>query len=190
MRKDNALTLRLRKGTQIVGCQIHSHDWNMETINETLHVNLGKYAKRYPNLSKYWFKSKIQFQRQKTTKLNLVRFMFWIHLFKKVFRHSHKWRMMKKIRYLVDDLSLRKENTVVSDLYFKISNFSVNGKLLPFSNTAWKVSKYGVFSGHYFPVLELNTEIYGVYLRIQSEYRKIRTRKNSVFEHFSRSAKF
>ena len=29
-------------------------------------------------------------------------------------------------------------------------------------NTAWKVSKYGVFSGPYFPVFGLNTEIYGV----------------------------
>ena len=34
------------------------------------------------------------------------------------------------------------------------------------------MSKYGVFSGPYFPVLGLNTEIYGV--------------KNSIFGHFSR----
>ena len=27
--------------------------------------------------------------------------------------------------------------------------------------TAWKVSKYGVFSGPYFPVFGLNTGIYG-----------------------------
>ena len=54
-------------------------------------------------------------------------------------------------------------------------------------HTAWKVSKYRVFSGPYFPVFGLNTEIYGVNLRIHSEYRKIRTRKNSVFEHFSYS---
>ena len=33
----------------------------------------------------------------------------------------------------------------------------------------------------------MNTEVYGVNLRIQAEYRKIRTRKNSVFGHFSRS---
>ena len=33
----------------------------------------------------------------------------------------------------------------------------------------------------------LNTEIYGVNLQIQSEYGKIRTRKNSVFGYFSRS---
>ena len=55
--------------------------------------------------------------------------------------------------------------------------------------TAWKVFKYGVFPGPYFPVLGLNTEIYSVNLGIQSEYRKIGTRKNSVFGHFSRSEK-
>ena len=49
------------------------------------------------------------------------------------------------------------------------------------------MSKYGVFSGPYFPVLGLNTERYEVSLRIQSECGKIQTRKNSVFEHFSRS---
>ena len=52
----------------------------------------------------------------------------------------------------------------------------------------WKVSKYGFFSGLYFPVFGLNTEIYRVNLRIQSKYRKIRTRKNSAFGHFLRSA--
>ena len=31
-------------------------------------------------------------------------------------------------------------------------------------------------SGPYFPVFSLNTEIYSVDLRIQTEYRKIRTR--------------
>ena len=50
----------------------------------------------------------------------------------------------------------------------------------PMWYTAWKVSKYGVFSSPYFPVFGLN-------LRIPSEYRKIRTRKNSVFGHFFRS---
>ena len=32
-------------------------------------------------------------------------------------------------------------------------------------------------------------KIYSANLRIQSEYRKIRTRKNCVFGHFSRSAR-
>ena len=51
----------------------------------------------------------------------------------------------------------------------------------------WKVSKYGVISIPYIPVLGLNTEIYSINLCIQSEYRKIRTRNNSVFGHFSSS---
>ena len=38
------------------------------------------------------------------------------------------------------------------------------------------------FSGPYFPVFRLDTNIY--YLRIQSEYRKIRITKSSVFGHF------
>ena len=37
--------------------------------------------------------------------------------------------------------------------------------------------KYGIFSGPYFPVFGLNTVIYGVNIRIQSEYRKIRAIK-------------
>ena len=53
--------------------------------------------------------------------------------------------------------------------------------------TAWKVPRYGVFSCPYFLAFGLNTERYRVSLRIQSEYGKIRTRKNSVFGHFSRS---
>ena len=56
--------------------------------------------------------------------------------------------------------------------------------------TAWRVSKYGVFSGPHFPVFGLNTEIYFVNIRIQSEFGKIRTRDNSVFGHFSRRAIF
>ena len=49
--------------------------------------------------------------------------------------------------------------------------------------TACKVSKYGVFSGQYFNAFGLNTEFHV----IPSEYRKMRTRKNSIFGHFSRS---
>ena len=42
----------------------------------------------------------------------------------------------------------------------------LKSKKLVFSEltyTAWKVSKYGVFSGPYFPVFGLNTEIYSVF---------------------------
>ena len=51
-------------------------------------------------------------------------------------------------------------------------------------HTTQKMSKYGVFSGPYFPVCGLNTEIYGVNLWIQTKYGKIWTRKNSVFGNF------
>ena len=44
-----------------------------------------------------------------------------------------------------------------------------------------------VISGPYFPLFWMNTEIYSANLRIQSEYRKIRTRENFLFGHFSRS---
>ena len=56
-------------------------------------------------------------------------------------------------------------------------------------NTAWKESKYGVFSGPCSPAFRLNTEIYGVGLGIQSKCGKTQTRKNSLFGHFSRSEK-
>ena len=48
------------------------------------------------------------------------------------------------------------------------------------------MSKYGVFSSPYFPAFGLNTERYEVFL-IQPECGKIRTRRNFVFRHFSRS---
>ena len=54
-------------------------------------------------------------------------------------------------------------------------------------DTAWKMSKCGAPSGSYFPAFGLNTERCWVSLRIKSEYGKIRTRRNSVFGHFSHS---
>ena len=43
---------------------------------------------------------------------------------------------------------------------------------------------HGVFSGPKFTLFGLNTKIYPVLPRIWSKYWKIRTRENSVFEHF------
>ena len=43
------------------------------------------------------------------------------------------------------------------------------------------------FCDPYFSTFGVNTETYGVSLRIQSECGKIRTGKNSVFGHFSRT---
>ena len=51
-------------------------------------------------------------------------------------------------------------------------------------HTAWKVSKCRICSGPYFPVFELNTEINGVNLHIESEYRKMRTRKTPYLDTF------
>ena len=42
----------------------------------------------------------------------------------------------------------------------------------------------------YFPVFGLNTEIYSINPCIHSKYRKIRTRNNSVFGHFSCSESY
>ena len=56
--------------------------------------------------------------------------------------------------------------------------------------TARKVSKYGVFSGPYFPTLALNTEIYSLNLRIRHAYGKIPTRKNSVYWSLSCSDQY
>ena len=55
-------------------------------------------------------------------------------------------------------------------------------------STARKLFENGFFSGPYFPAFKLNMEIYFVNLRIQSESRKMQTRKNSGLGHFSRSA--
>ena len=43
------------------------------------------------------------------------------------------------------------------------------------------------YTGPYFLAFGLNTDRYSVSLRIQSKCGKMRTRANSVFEHFSRS---
>ena len=51
----------------------------------------------------------------------------------------------------------------------------------PEVNIDEEVSKYGDFCGPYFPVLGLNK---GIYFLNQSEYEKIRTRENSVFDIF------
>ena len=55
----------------------------------------------------------------------------------------------------------------------KVSRVGENTTIMEHFFTAWKVFQYGVFSGPYFPVFGLNTEIY--------------SRSTSVFVHFSRS---
>ena len=87
-------------------------------------------------------------------------------------------------------LKAKQRTDIVSCLFSELQILSTFMKILALCNsliTLWKVSKYGVFSGLYFPVFGLNTDIYFVNLCINYGCRKIRTRKNSVFGHFSRS---
>ena len=58
-------------------------------------------------------------------------------------------------------------------------------KKISLTSTAWKVSKYGVFSDPYFPVCGLYTEIYSVNLCILSKYEKIRARKTPYSATFN-----
>ena len=54
-------------------------------------------------------------------------------------------------------------------------------------NIYWvKSVQMRIISGPYFPVFGLNTAIFSVNLRLQTEYRKIKTRNNFVFGHFSK----
>ena len=72
-------------------------------------------------------------------------------------------------------LGLRLQWDVIEFLIEERYDYSVSA-LIKRNITVWNVSKYGVFSGPYFPAFGLNTE-------------KIRTRKNSVFGLFSWNTK-
>ena len=54
-------------------------------------------------------------------------------------------------------------------------------------HTAWKVPKYEVTSGPYFPAFGLNMERYKVSLRIQSKCGEKKDQNNSKYGYFSRS---
>ena len=83
--------------------------------------------------------------------------------------------------------SINLKPKILYSIWFYACRLLYQPALVNHSCTALKVSKNGVISGPYFPAFGLNTKIYGVNLRIQSEYRKIRTRNKSVFGRFSRS---
>ena len=95
------------------------------------------------------------------------------------------WQLILRMFDWVLNVSLREKcpNTELLPVRF----FLYSDWIRRFTPNAWKVSKYGVISGPYFPVFGLNTGIYSVNRRIQSEHRKVETRNNSVFGHFSRS---
>ena len=115
-------------------------------------------------------------------------------IFQSTFSEEHVWRLLSYWVYnvncyLFDWLNTSYQSEILNSFFYSIPFlfscffFHVSGGLLEIY-TAWKVSKYEVFSGPSFPVLGLNTEIYCVNRRIQSEYRIIRTRKKSVLDTF------
>ena len=100
-----------------------------------------------------------------------LRWVTYLHLlWVTILRQSSTFFHFTWIPLLITCILTCKDSTVFQDCTILVQHY-----------TAWKVSKYGVFSGPYFPVFGLNTEIYGVNLRIKSKYRKLWTRKNSVF---------
>ena len=78
------------------------------------------------------------------------------------------------------------------ELYLLQGHYFVEYTLLNLyiTDTTWKVSKYGVFSDPNFPIFGLNMESYSVNFRIQSEYGKMQTRKNSTFGHSSHNENY
>ena len=109
-------------------------------------------------------------------------------------------RFTINLRIQSEDRKIRTRNNSVFG-HFSRSNSSMEQKILllfmmewnilVFNAIAWKVLKYGVFSGRYFPTFGLNTERCSVSLRIQSKCGKIQTRrKKSVIGHFSCSVLF
>ena len=67
------------------------------------------------------------------------------------------------------------------EIYASLSSvewpFAFNVEWISCKFTTWKVCKFRNFSSPYFPAFGPNTQIYSFYLRIQSEYGKIQTRK-------------
>ena len=84
---------------------------------------------------------------------------------KNILYYSKSWQLRSVLCSLLTNVSNLTMQRCSQDHYRRII-------------TAWRVSKYGPETTLYLDTLNL---------RIQSEYRKIRTRNNSVFGHFSRS---
>ena len=85
-----------------------------------------------------------------------------------------------------DEFFVEKKKTKQKELYINTALPSTGTSLISnLYHCVKSVQKYRVISGPYFPIFGLNAEIFHANLCIQSEYRKIRTRNNSVFGHFS-----
>ena len=79
------------------------------------------------------------------------------------------------------DRCLNAKANLIVQYTWKYSIISETNSPFRTPSTAWKVYKYGVLSGPYFPAFGLTTEKYGV---SQSKCEKVRTRKNPVFGTF------
>ena len=136
--------------------------------------------------------------------LNLVLICLWSILQTALILERKDKKMSRAMRnqhiHYVKNVQIRTRNNSVFG-HFSRSNSSMEQKILllfmmewnilVFNATAWKVLKYGVFSGRYYPTFGLNTERCSVSLLIQSKCGKIQTRrKKSVIGHFSCSVLF
>ena len=68
-----------------------------------------------------------------------------------------------------------------------IAQMNIQNCIIDTNSPRKKCPNTEFFSAPYFLVFGLNMEIYAVNIRIQFEYGRIRTRKTSVFGHFSHS---
>ena len=110
----------------------------------------------------------------------LVNIILFPREFCGIFTEAVAWRCSVEKVFL--EISQDSQENTCARVSFLVK-FHALGAFRTYSepSTAWKVSKYGDFSGPYFPAFGLNTERYKVSPRIHSECWKIRTRKNSVF---------
>ena len=87
-------------------------------------------------------------------------------------RNFKSWNFMaKKSLHLINYTAFVIQLTI-NQMLIDCNGTRSHNHLVRKRSTAWKVSKYGVFSGPYFPVFGLNKERYSVSLRIQSECGK------------------
>ena len=126
--------------------------------------------------------------------LFLKAFVILKHLFHKRTNHLFIWNTIFKL-ITSQCFNIKITKSYIQNIYngnFLKYHYKAGWWLLNLKSvTSLLYKKYpntDFFSGLYFHVFGLNTEIYSVTLRIQSKYGKIRTRKNSVLGLFLHSA--
>ena len=118
--------------------------------------------------------------------------MILLQLFYNAFTYFNPRSLLGTVKNLIFDMHSEMVHSFsLVKVSLKITSedqfeFSMNQKMIVVA-VREKCPKYRVISGSYFPAFGLNTERYELYLRIQSECRKIWIRNNSVFGRFSRS---